>query len=276
MSKFMDRDFKGVWIPREIYLADDLSWSEKILLVEIHSLDSDAKKGCYASARHLAEFLGVTAGRVKNMIVDLKTKGYLKELWSDGHSRGLRVTLFIQNRNKKVTVNRNEKVTQPSQKRDAEPSRKSDHSNTVLVIQEKEGRKPRSEADENFTLLTASVLKTIFDLETKELLADFVPAALRDAWIEFVRKRKLTVREKKPTAEFWKGRVGYWLTDFQKDYKQDYERLKKDQRLPTASEKLKADEEARANLVKHDPANFMQGVRVKGPDNSTPVNGTGR
>ncbi len=35
------RDFKGIWIPKEIWLSDQLSLMEKILLVEIHSLDNE-------------------------------------------------------------------------------------------------------------------------------------------------------------------------------------------------------------------------------------------
>jgi len=38
------RDFKGVWIPKQIYLNNSLSWPEKILLIEIDSLDKDWTK----------------------------------------------------------------------------------------------------------------------------------------------------------------------------------------------------------------------------------------
>jgi hypothetical protein len=34
-----NRDFKGVWIPKEIWINTDLSIIEKVLLVEIDSLD---------------------------------------------------------------------------------------------------------------------------------------------------------------------------------------------------------------------------------------------
>ena len=40
----MERDFKGVWIPKEFYLNRDLSWAEKILLFEIDSLDNFNEK----------------------------------------------------------------------------------------------------------------------------------------------------------------------------------------------------------------------------------------
>ena len=53
-----NRDFKGVWIPKDVYLNTQLSLIEKILLVEIQSLDNE--KGCFAGNTYFAEFLGVS------------------------------------------------------------------------------------------------------------------------------------------------------------------------------------------------------------------------
>ena len=52
--KKIQRDFKGIWIPKKIYLAEGLSWTEKILLVEVDSLDKG--KGCFASNKYFSEF----------------------------------------------------------------------------------------------------------------------------------------------------------------------------------------------------------------------------
>lgn len=70
-----ERDFKGIWIPKEIYLASDLNWNEKILLVEIDSLDND--EGCFASNEYFANFLGISKGRVSKNISSLVEKGYV-------------------------------------------------------------------------------------------------------------------------------------------------------------------------------------------------------
>lgn len=67
------RDFKGVWIPKEIYLAEDLCLTEKILLVEIDSLDNE--NGCFATNEHFSKFLGVSKDRVSKMISNLARKG---------------------------------------------------------------------------------------------------------------------------------------------------------------------------------------------------------
>jgi len=37
----MERNFKGIWIPKEIWLNEKLSLQEKVFLVEIASLDND-------------------------------------------------------------------------------------------------------------------------------------------------------------------------------------------------------------------------------------------
>ena len=71
----MDRGFKGVWIPKEIWLHKGLTLQEKIMLVEVDSLDNE--NGCFASNAHFAEFLNVKERRVQDIIKSLKDKGYI-------------------------------------------------------------------------------------------------------------------------------------------------------------------------------------------------------
>ena len=70
------RSFKGVWIPKEIWLAEDLSPIEILVLTEIQSLDND--EGCTASNSYLACFFGVTRQRISQIISSLKDKKYIK------------------------------------------------------------------------------------------------------------------------------------------------------------------------------------------------------
>ena len=72
----MDRAFKGIWIPAEIWLSEDLSLQEKVFLAEINSLDGD--DGCYASNKHFANFFNVSTVRASQVINSLKDKGYIK------------------------------------------------------------------------------------------------------------------------------------------------------------------------------------------------------
>jgi hypothetical protein len=87
-----NRDFKGVWIPKEIWLNTDLSIIEKVLLVEIDSLDN-SDRGCFASNEYLASFVQLSEGRVANIISDLKKRGFIIQLFFDGRNRGLRTQI---------------------------------------------------------------------------------------------------------------------------------------------------------------------------------------
>ena len=71
----VERAFKGIWIPKEIWLDKELTVLEKIFLVEIDSLDN--KDGCWASNKYFSEFFGVTKGRCTQIIKSLETKKFI-------------------------------------------------------------------------------------------------------------------------------------------------------------------------------------------------------
>jgi hypothetical protein len=85
-----NRDFKGVWIPKEIWLNTDLSIIEKVLLVEIDSLDN-SDRGCFASNEYLAKFVQLSESRVAHIISDLKKREYIVVVFTDGRNRGLKL-----------------------------------------------------------------------------------------------------------------------------------------------------------------------------------------
>lgn len=72
----MDRDFKGIWIPKEIWLNKELSIQEKVFLSEIDSLDNE--DGCFASNTYFAEFFGLTKSRCSQIINSLQDKGLIE------------------------------------------------------------------------------------------------------------------------------------------------------------------------------------------------------
>lgn len=72
-----ERKFKGIWIPKEIWITQDLSIQEKIILVEIDSLE-DEVRGCFASNKYFANFFQLSASRVSHIINDLEAKGYIE------------------------------------------------------------------------------------------------------------------------------------------------------------------------------------------------------
>lgn len=70
-----NRAFNGIWIPAKYWLDEDLTIVEADFIAEIESLDGD--NGCYASNNYFADFFGITAGRVSQIINSLKDRGYL-------------------------------------------------------------------------------------------------------------------------------------------------------------------------------------------------------
>ena len=67
---------KGLWIPAEILLNEDLSDKEKIILSMILYL-SEESKCCFASNKYIANIVNVTHERVSKIISALKDKGYV-------------------------------------------------------------------------------------------------------------------------------------------------------------------------------------------------------
>lgn len=87
------RDFKGVWIPKEVFLDDRLNAIEKIILVEVDSLDVEGSEGCYASNEYLAKFCQCSVTKVSTSISKLIKLGYLYVSGNDGRKRYLKSRL---------------------------------------------------------------------------------------------------------------------------------------------------------------------------------------
>jgi hypothetical protein len=71
-----ERDFKGIWIPQEIWLDNNLTIMEKTFLIEIDSLDND--NGCFESNTYFSEFFGLSKQRCSQIINSLVSKNYIK------------------------------------------------------------------------------------------------------------------------------------------------------------------------------------------------------
>ena len=71
-----NRQFKGVWIPKEIWLEHNLSWFEKLFFTEISSLSSNTK-GCFASNKYFSEFFHMSPSRISHIVQNLIKKRYI-------------------------------------------------------------------------------------------------------------------------------------------------------------------------------------------------------
>lgn len=87
-----NRDFKGVWIPKEVWLDRRLNALEKVILAEIDSLDM-GEDGCFASNKYLAEFCGCSESKVSSAVSKLIKFDYIFLESFDGRTRILKSRL---------------------------------------------------------------------------------------------------------------------------------------------------------------------------------------
>lgn len=87
-----ERDFKGIWIPAEVWLDERLNPLEKVILMEIDSLDCGGK-GCYASNEYIAGFCQCSESKVSHAVTRLVELGYVSRKSFDGRQRILQSRL---------------------------------------------------------------------------------------------------------------------------------------------------------------------------------------
>tara|TARA_R110000772_G_scaffold167652_2_gene279375 strand:+ start:206 stop:922 length:717 start_codon:yes stop_codon:yes gene_type:complete len=90
-----DRDFKGIWIPKEIWLGKDLTLQEKIFFIEIDSLDNE--DGCFAGNAYFSEFFNISKTRVSLVIKSLIDKKYITStiIYKEGTKQILKRVLKV-------------------------------------------------------------------------------------------------------------------------------------------------------------------------------------
>lgn len=71
------RNFKGVWIPKDLYLEPTLTWTQKLILLEVDSFSSNGLP-CFVSNEHLAHFTRASLSSVEKGISKLVQAGYLE------------------------------------------------------------------------------------------------------------------------------------------------------------------------------------------------------
>lgn len=87
-----ERDFKGVWIPKTVWLDNRLSALDKMILTEIDSLASE-ERGCFASNAYIADFCQCSEAKVTKSISLLIKLGYLYVASFNGRQRELKSRL---------------------------------------------------------------------------------------------------------------------------------------------------------------------------------------
>jgi len=71
----MSKEFKGIWIPKEILAIEDIGTTEKMILSVILALDKNG--GCKANNRYFANLFQISRTRVSIIIQNLYKKSYI-------------------------------------------------------------------------------------------------------------------------------------------------------------------------------------------------------
>lgn len=165
----MERIVKGIFIPLEIWQSRQLSWSEKVLLMEIDSFTSKGRD-CFFSNRYIADLLGVKEDTASRLVSSLIKKGFIKMTRFDGRNRYLETCISIQS-----SIGENsESATEKS----ASQARINNQDNNI-------SNKPNNKSSKDFN-------KNIcFDFK-KSLIALGITSTTADAWLQ-VRKAQRAV-----------------------------------------------------------------------------------
>ena len=95
----MERQFKGIWVPAEIWEDSNLTWNEKVVLMEIDSFTA-AGKDCFISDEYIGNLVGVSTRTASSIVSKLIRLGYVKKTRTDGRHRYLETAIFAwQTRN---------------------------------------------------------------------------------------------------------------------------------------------------------------------------------
>ncbi|SEI23630.1 helix-turn-helix domain-containing protein [Pseudomonas asplenii] len=124
------RKFQGVWIPASLWLDHSLSTNEKVMLVEIGSLEDDVR-GCYATNAHFAGFFDLSVSRVSEIISGLAERGLIKVEQIREGKRVIERRIRLSNPFDKPKTP-SENTVNPFGKHDEPPSENTQGSNTPM------------------------------------------------------------------------------------------------------------------------------------------------
>lgn len=86
------REFKGIWIPREVWLDSKLNALDKVIFAEIDSFSSIGKV-CFQNNATIAEFCQCSESKVSKTVSKLIDLGYIRCVSFDGRKRYLQSCL---------------------------------------------------------------------------------------------------------------------------------------------------------------------------------------
>jgi hypothetical protein len=186
----MTRAFKGIWIPAEIWLNPDLSITEKVMLVEIESLQ-DPVRGCYASNAYFAKFFGLSTSQVSRVITSLARLGFVdvKLIYAEKQITERQIRIRHANFLPSEQVNGIAK-TQGGYCENAEVSNTKSNNTNSSNTEEIKSVGAEAPADAN---ATAAPAKSPRFSPAKELLALGVEKQVVDDWLAIRKAKRQTL-----------------------------------------------------------------------------------
>lgn len=191
----MNRDFKGVWIPRDIWLSKELSAIEKVILVEIDSLDNE--EHCFASNEYFAEFCNCSVPTVTRAIKHLKELNYIEVSSFDGRHRLIKM------------------IKQTNQNDEADSSKRLTNNLETKKINNKKESSTKVLLQDDANSFLGSISKTIEEKPKKKSLFekcfDIIDeytedGELKDLLVTYLKYR-LEIKDKPLYANMWKGMI---------------------------------------------------------------------
>jgi hypothetical protein len=85
------KGFRGIWIPWDIWIDDNLSMMQKITLGGILHLSTGNPPTCHASNEELAGFFGIPQSTFQARLSELRKKSRIETIEFDGRNREIRV-----------------------------------------------------------------------------------------------------------------------------------------------------------------------------------------
>ena len=183
----MERDFKGIWIPAEIWENKKLSLMEKLFFVEIHSLDG--VNGCYASNDYFSKFFELSKNRCTEIIKSLEKKRLITiELQREPGKKNIskRIIRVLDKSNRGYSENRTEGIRKTDEGYSENREENNTLSNNTIdnniysqiidYLNEKANRNYRSNIPKNQRLIQARIkenftvedFKKVIDIKVQE------------------------------------------------------------------------------------------------------------
>lgn len=150
------KKFTGIWIPAEIYLDQDLSWTEKIIYLEISAFTGAGNK-CFFSNEYLAARIGISPSQVSRTISRLRDIKLVSLVSFDGITRILEALPYTN------------KCVQGIRKKAERVSVK-----TPIPVRKKAERPIRKKAEYNNTDTNSTVNNTVYSIGQKNEYSFFV------------------------------------------------------------------------------------------------------